>query len=143
VRAEINDASRQVGETAADDVMRAKGGKLKYPLNKTHSTAGDFDRVYEVGDELWVVEVKGGGGALGTRAVGGGVRAEQGTSEYLDSVIEAMSGSSSQEAFEAAMVLQEARTAGKVRYLSVRAPIGTTAGQSALKDVQIGEFVLK
>src|SRR5262249_26393211 len=98
-------------------------------------------RVYQVGDEFYVVEAKGGGGALGTRTVGTEV-VQQGTAKYFDDIVANMARSSSKEARQTAAALAKAGP-GKVKYLVVRAPIGTKAGQAVLSDVQIGEFVLK
>jgi hypothetical protein len=56
VRGKINDKSRLLGETAADE--HYKGAERVYPKTPKGSTSGDFDRVYKVGDEYHVVEAK-------------------------------------------------------------------------------------
>jgi nucleoid-associated protein YgaU len=138
----INEQSRHLGELAAHDVMKAKGGKLSYPKTGKPSTKGDFDLIYKVGDEIYVVEAKGGSGALGTRKVGGAT-VQQGTSEYLRDIIRTMADSPNAEAREVAAALQTAQRTGKVKYVMVEAPIGTKAGAAVLGDVKISEFVLK
>ncbi len=142
--AKINEQSRQLGEHAAEGVMRARGGKKVYPIGKSYSTSGDFDQVYKVGDEFHIVEAKGGSGSLGSRSVGVGARAEQGTIEYAKSIAENMAkNGATKEIRQLGYELQAAIMNGKVVYILVRAPIGTKAGAAVLSDVKVSEFVLK
>jgi hypothetical protein len=142
--AQINEQSRQLGEQAAEGIMKGKGGKKRYPLDKTYSTSGDFDQVWKVGDEFHVVEAKGGSSGLGSRSIKEGVRAEQGTIEYARSIAENMATNGATKEIRAlGSELLAAIGQGKLKYILVRAPIGTEAGAAALRDVKVSEFVIK
>lgn len=142
--AQINEQSRQLGEQAAEGVMSTKGGKKIYPLGKAYSTSGDFDQVWKVGDEFHIVEAKGGSSGLGSRAISEGLRAEQGTIEYATSIAENMAkNGASKEIRQLGRELQAAIQSGKVKYILVRAPVGTEAGTTVLRDVKVSEFMLK
>jgi hypothetical protein len=52
--------------------------------------AGQFDRVYIDGDQIYVVESKGGSSDLGSRKDLNNQQSEQGTPEYIASVIQNM-----------------------------------------------------
>jgi hypothetical protein len=142
---EINEESRQMGENAATAEMKRRGGTTPlYPTNKPYSTSGDFDQVWKIGDTYYVVEAKGGSGGLGTRAVAGGARAEQGTLEYFKSIAQNMiDNGATKEIRQLGRELLAAQDAGKLKYLLVRSPVGTEAGKAVLSPVQVGEFVLK
>ena len=143
IYAQINEQSRQLGEQAAEAVMSGKGGKKIYPLTKVHSTSGDFDQVWKIGDEFHIVEAKGGSGSLGARSIGEGMRAEQGTIEYARSIAENMATRGATKEIRAlGRELRAAMDAGKVKYVLVRAPIGTKAGVAVLGDVKVSQFVL-
>jgi hypothetical protein len=142
--ARINEQSRQVGENAAEAVMKQQGGKRIYPIGKSHSTSGDFDQVWKAGDEFHVVEAKGGSSGLGSRSVGEGVRAEQGTVEYAKSIAENMAkNGATKEIRKLGDQLLAAIAKGKFKYVLVRAPIGEELGSAVLRDVRVSEFVLK
>jgi hypothetical protein len=142
--AEINEQSRQMGEQAAEAIMKGKGGKKIYPTGKSYSTAGDFDQVWKKGGRYQLVEGKGGASGLGSRSVGEGVRAEQGTIEYAQSIAKNMSkNGATKEIRKLGDDLLVAIAEGKVDYFLVRAPIGAEAGAAIMKDVQVSEFVLK
>ena len=140
--AKINEQSRQLGENAAEGIMKGKGGKKIYLIGKTHSTSGDFDQVWKVGEEFHIVEAKGGSGALGSRAVGGGMRAEQGTLEYARSIAENMAKSTTPNIRKLGDELLLAINNGKIKYVLVRAEIGGEVGEAAIR-VKVSEFVLK
>ncbi len=140
--AQIHEQSRQLGEHAAEALMSGKGKKL-YPLGKTHSTSGDFDQVWKVGDEFHIVEAKGGSSGLGSRQVGEGLRAEQGTIEYAKSIIDNMvKNGATPEIRKLGRELEAALANGKVKYVLVRAPVGMEGGNAVLRDVWMSEFVL-
>lgn len=140
--AQINEQSRQLGERAAEGLMSGKGKKL-YPLVTTHSTSGDFDQVWKVGDEFHIVEAKGGSGRLGSRSVGEGIRAEQGTIEYARSIIGNMvKNGATPEIRKLGRELVAALGNGKVKYVLIRAPVATEGGTAVLRDVRVSEFVL-
>jgi Domain of unknown function (DUF4157) len=144
IYAQVNEQSRQLGENAAEAVMKGKGGKKIYPTGKPYSTSGDFDQVWKAGDEFHIVEAKGGSSGLGSRAVGEGVRAEQGTIEYAKSIAENMAKhGGSNEIRKLGDELLAAIAKGKVKYILVRAPIGEELGSAVLRDVKVSEFVIK
>ncbi|HKE46464.1 MAG TPA: hypothetical protein VKB52_00245, partial [Rhodanobacteraceae bacterium] len=139
----INEESRQLGENAAEGVMRGRGGKKIYPVGKSVSKSGDFDQVWKIGDEFHIVEAKGGSSALGSRAIPGGMRAEQGTLQYAKSIAENMAKhGATKEIRELGEELLVAIGRRKIKYLLVRAPIGTEKGAAVLRDVKVSEFVL-
>lgn len=141
---QINEQSRQLGESAAEAVMKGQGGKKIYPIGKSYSTSGDFDQVWKAGDEFHIVEAKGGSSGLGTRAVGEGVRAEQGTVEYATSIaLNMMKNGTTPEIRRLGGQLLNAIAHDKFKYVLVRAPIGEELGTAVLRDVQVSEFVLK
>jgi hypothetical protein len=144
LRSNINESSRQLGENSATSYMRSQGASQVYPLNKTYSTSGDFDQVWTLvrpnGDTIYyVIEAKGGGSGLGTRLVGNSLRAEQGSSPYFNSIVSNMQEMDS-SVQGIANDLQVAKVQGRVRYLKVRAPIGTQNGRPYLRDVSISQF---
>jgi hypothetical protein len=80
------------------------------------SGSGTVDLVFDLGDGLvGVVEAKGGGAAAGTRAVGRGVRAKQGTITYLRSVLKEMRDGGD-ESLAIAERLEKALAKDKLRY---------------------------
>jgi hypothetical protein len=144
IYAQINEQSRQLGENAAEAVMKGQGGKKIYPIGKSYSTSGDFDQVWKAGDEFHIAEAKGGSSGLGTRSVGEGVRAEQGTVEYAASIAQnMMKNGATPEIRRLGGQLLNAIAHGKFKYVLVRAPIGEELGTAVLRDVQVSEFVLK
>lgn len=124
--------------------MRERHGATKrYPLGKTHSTSGDFDQVWQQGDRYQLVEGKGGSSGLGSRSIGEGARAEQGTIEYAKSIAKNMSvNGPTKEIRDLGAKLLTAIDEGKVDYILVRAPIGEKAGKAVIKDIQVSQFVL-
>jgi len=144
VYAEINEQSRQLGENAADAVMKGKGGKKIYPSGKPYSTSGDFDQVWKSGDRFQIVEAKGGASGLGSRAISEGIRAEQGTIEYAKSIAQNMAkNGATPEIRKLGRDLLMAIADGKVDYILVRAPIGEELGKAVISDVKVSQFVLK
>ena len=144
IYAQVNEQSRQLGENAAEGVMKGKGGKKIYPTGKPYSTSGDFDQVWKAGDEFQIVEAKGGSSGLGSRSIGEGVRAEQGTVEYAKSIAENMANKgATKEIRKLGDDLLLAIQKGKVKYILVRAPVGEELGSAVLRDVKVSEFVIK
>jgi hypothetical protein len=146
-RYEVNESSRQLGERAGDAFVAREfpGAEKLYPPAGAGSRSGDFDAVWkakdpETGADVFIViEAKGGSAGLGSRDIGGGVRAEQGSAQYFDSIVQSMKRSGAPVADE----LEMARLSDSVRYFETRAQIGTSAGSDVLKDIKVGEFDLK
>jgi hypothetical protein len=137
IYAQVNEQSRQLGENAAEGIMKGKAGAKKiYPIGESVSKSGDFDQVWKVGGEFELVEAKGGSSGLGSRSVAEGVRAEQGTIEYAKSIAQNMAkNGATKEIRQLGKDLLAAIAEGKVKYTLVRAPIG--------EDVKISEFIIR
>jgi hypothetical protein len=146
-RAEVTESSRVLGERAGDAFVAREfpGAEKLYPPAGAGSRSGDFDAVWKAKDPhtgqdvLVVIEAKGGEAKLGSRDIGGGVRAEQGSAQYFDSIVQQMKKSGASAADE----LEMARLTDSVRYFETRAEIGTKGGADVLKDIKVGEFDLK
>jgi len=146
----VQEASRQLGEMHAEAFVQQRypGSKRIYPPGEG-SRSGDFDQVWEQripgkteGEWIFVyivVEAKGGSSALGSRRVAGGLRAQQGTREYYNKIVELMAGSGGAGA-DAATRLAAAR-AENIHYIHVKVPIESGA-TSAATTVQVREFDL-
>jgi hypothetical protein len=52
--------------------------------------SGQFDRIYKDGDNVYILESKGAGSGRGNRQTADGTKAEQGTPEYRDDIIDNM-----------------------------------------------------
>jgi hypothetical protein len=113
---QVNEQSRQMGETAAQSYIQSKypDAVLEYGGPSAASQAGDFDQVWRVpnqgpdGDDLWVVvEAKGGTSPLGSRQVGTGQRAEQGTTDYFNEIVKVMAGRGETEIADTPFPVQE------------------------------------
>jgi hypothetical protein len=131
--------SRDLGTFAADVHVKNQWpeAKLIYPT-KAGSRSGDFDLVYEIGPNQYVVvEAKGGAGQLTTRKVSPDYRAIQGTQEYYNSIVNNMEEIGG-EAEEAALKLLAAGHEN-VTYLHVALPLSSPETPSgALKTVVDG-----
>ena len=88
----IASLSEQIGEVAS---MAAVEGKIpnakQLPSDiPGKGKTGQFDKVYVDGDTVYIVESKGASSDLGTRKDLNGEHSQQGTPEYMDSVISNM-----------------------------------------------------
>ncbi len=95
-RNRFNDQSRIIGEHAGTTFVGSQypEAELLYGGPESSSRSGDFDQVWKVkaedGSPMYiVVEAKGGTSPLGDRVVNG-ERAQQGSSEYFKSILEAV-----------------------------------------------------
>lgn len=77
--------TEEIGERIADLAIKRefKGARIRY----TGSGSGSLDRVFELDGVLHIVEAKGGAGRLGSRELGEGLRAVQGTGAYVIDVL--------------------------------------------------------
>ncbi|MGF1723825.1 hypothetical protein [Photobacterium nomapromontoriensis] len=87
--------SEQLGELAAEGYMKKQypgATRLKSDYPDSGMKKNQFDQIWQTADgKLIIVEAKGGTATLGTRTVTSiNKRAEQGTPEYKDSIIDAM-----------------------------------------------------
>jgi hypothetical protein len=137
---QINEQSRQIGENAAEAIMKSKGGNKIYPRGKTYSTSGDFDQIWEINGEYHIIEAKGGKSPLGSRALSTGERAEQGTQAYALEIAKNMANNgATKEIRQLGNKLVAAITKQKYKYLLVQAPIGEDIGETVVK---VSEFLL-
>ncbi|MBL0017627.1 MAG: hypothetical protein IPP17_14625 [Bacteroidetes bacterium] len=87
------DASEALGDAATDIVMSKLLPNAKQLPSDIpgKGESGQFDRVYIQGDMIYIVESKGGSSDLGSRKDLNGEQSQQGTPEYIASVIQNMS----------------------------------------------------
>jgi hypothetical protein len=138
-------SSRDLGTFAADVHVKRQwsDAKLIYPKNGG-SRSGDFDLVYEIGPNQYVVvEAKGGSGQLTTRRVSPDYRAIQGTQEYYYSVMESMSNMGGEPEEVAALLAAAGHK--NVTYLHVELPLTTSvttggALKTMVDGVQVKAF---
>lgn len=120
--------SEEIGERIADIVIKREfsGAKLRF----TGAGSGTLDRVFEMGGVLHVVEAKGGAGRLGSREIGPGLRAQQGTVEYLNSVLANMLKRGGEEADIAKELMKKMQAPGKVRmWVSATGPLNARSSE--------------
>lgn len=119
---------------------------------KFSNTTGEFDKVFKVNDEVWIVESKGGTSApqsLGKMKLNGQYY-EQGTTPYPQATTQNMaymepggniSVADADAAHDAADAITKAADSGKLRYFKVETQIGFDAqGKAMLEDVKMNEF---
>jgi hypothetical protein len=71
------------------------------------------------------------------------MRAEQGTLAYANNIAENMAkNGATKEIRKLGAELREALAQGKVKYILVRAPVGSEAGEAVLRDVKVSEFLI-
>lgn len=145
-------SSEQLGEVATDAASNYRtpdAQRLKSDLPGDGKT-GEFDRIYQDANGVYIYEAKGAGGTRIDREVGEGKRGEQGTPEYRDSIISNMekklsrykrNGQYPDEVKELEHTLKEldkAKQNGTLKYFQVNQKV-TSSGE--LKDeIEIIEF---
>jgi len=158
-QAEINEASRQIGEAYAKVIMQRPenaGFTQVYPPSGAASRAGDFDQVWVKHHptrkgrdgkpkvvEVIVIEAKGGTSPLGARKVNGKI-AQQGSSEYFDGILGVMAKGDAAMQSTAAQIASVPRS--KVKYKYVRAKMADADPayfDSTVVAVEEGDFKLK
>jgi protein-tyrosine-phosphatase len=85
-------ASEELGESATDMAARRhldNPQRMRSELPGEQKT-GEFDRIYRDGDNVYIYESKGAGAQRGSRRTRKGLRAEQGTPQYRDDIIDNM-----------------------------------------------------
>lgn len=85
---ELVRASEALGEAAGIAAMRRQhpNAEMMDTSLPGRQQSGEFDQVYRDGDQVYVVEAKGGGSTRGSRQTAEGPRAEQGTPEYIQDI---------------------------------------------------------
>jgi hypothetical protein len=124
IRKQAIDLAEEVGEWAADAVMRrlAPGAKRFF----IGHGSGVLDRIWKLDGEFVVGEAKGAAGRLGTRTLANGTKVPQGDPRYLLDVLSEMrakaaEGSISLSVKEVDDVI-DAMSAGRVSYLLFETP---------------------
>jgi RHS repeat-associated protein len=138
-------ATEALGEKGAELYARDHLNLKSEPVYK--APAGEaasqrtFDRVYEEGGKVYVVEAKGGGARLGT-AEYNGQPVQQGTREYLERTLELMGNSSDPKTRAAAEKILQALDAKppRLEYLKVQVPVARTGKPDQLKNFSVGKF---
>jgi hypothetical protein len=126
-----------VGGTAAV-LKNFANARLLYQGNGS----GTLDSVYANGDRFIVAEEKANGSQLGTR-IYNGQKVQQGSPQYLESILETMKNSQDPETASIGRQLSKANLEGKVDYFVVRTQMGTNAnGEGFVKAPTIQQFDL-
>ncbi|MGY2896261.1 eCIS core domain-containing protein [Deinococcus sp. UYEF24] len=157
VRNQINDQSRIIGEHAGTTFVKGQypEAELLYGGPESSSRSGDFDQVWKVkaedGSPMYiVVEAKGGTSPLGDR-VANASRAQQGSTEYFQSILENMSGNSNAGMNRTGRALERAYRSGDVKYFEVRSPIsssiefknGHPSVKNTVTEIVVKEFIIR
>jgi hypothetical protein len=90
VVASLSEQNGEVASMAAVEGMVPGAEQLPSDI-PGKGKSGQFDRVYITGDQIYVVESKGGSSDLGSRKELNNQQSQQGTPEYIASVIQNMS----------------------------------------------------
>jgi len=130
--------SHQLGEEAAEMYMESLGGNRIFPDGDVGGTprSGEFDQIWEVDGQIYIVEAKGGSSGLGSRSIGNNRRAQQGTREYMDSILDNMDRNGQGDL---ATRIRGADAIDDLNYIQVRQPISRTG---ELGPISVSEFNL-
>jgi hypothetical protein len=139
-RAGVNEKSRQLGELAGENYIRAKYGDnavLEWGGPGKASASGDFDQVWKVKDangkeKYIVIEAKGGSSSLGTRKTASGIEAEQGSPQYFRDIAQIMSRNSKSK--KVGRELSQAFQDGQIEYWEIRARINQQGQATGIKS---------
>ena len=129
--------SEEAGELAAEAfVKQLDPNASKYVSATGGSAAGEFDQVYKLSnDRMVIVEAKGGTSTLGSRQTGT-TRSQQGTPQYVQSIIDIMIPHWNPAVKATGNALQDAKQAGTLDYYLVRQPIVNGEAQ----DIVVKKF---
>jgi hypothetical protein len=141
----MGNASERMGEQAIDAAINRllpNARPIDHELPGEAQT-GQFDRIYvDDGGNVYIVEGKGAGATRTGRETAVGHYVEQGTAEYLQSVIDHMEQVSrtpgNEELLETVINLQLAKDGGKLQYLQINQKVNEV-GQLTPK-IQISRF---
>jgi hypothetical protein len=145
-RRQINERSRQLGELSAQLYMESVGAhgdiELLYPRDKGHpSRAREFDQIWRCGDELVIVEAKGGrNGDLKWAKATPGVEAQQGSPTDFEKVAANKKSTNTRVGAESLdSLLLRAWSERKLKFIRVWFPI---RHKSASDQVVVSEYRL-
>ena len=144
-RRELTQASELLGNTAAMDVMQARGATRLYGNPTPPGRSGEFDFIYVLRDgdgnisHIFVVEAKGASSTLGS-AEFAGVRAEQGSATYLEGIARGMLENDGSELDQVLQrIINRSGEGPDVSYLLVQAPVN---GAGVPLPPVVSEFAL-
>ncbi|HUQ03195.1 MAG TPA: DUF4157 domain-containing protein [Kofleriaceae bacterium] len=128
-RRDLNRASELLGNTAAQDVMRARGARHLWGDPTPPGRPGQFDFIYVTRDAnnqidgIFVVEAKGASSSLGT-AEFDGVAREQGSRAYLEGIARSMR-TDEETTLNGVLdtIINRPPDGPEVRYILVQAPV--------------------
>lgn len=150
LRNEINKHSAQLGDYAAESYVQSKFSDAEqvtrlYGGADQPNRAGDFDQVWcvtlKTGEvHLVIIEAKGGSSPLGSRMTRAG-RAQQGTPEYMNEIIEIMRGNRNNTAVMDAV--DSALRDRTLTYMEVRAPVRSGTGGDESVGIEASDFILR
>lgn len=148
----VNEASEALGEIGAEQYMTKRLGATRVP--KPANTGGgqyDLDQIYKLGDDLYVVECKGGPKAIESgriavpkeKVVIDGQEfdayANEGSRKYLEMTLKDMAQDGSPTR-PIALELQDALDLGKLRYINVKTiPKGADKATFTVKHYNLGD----
>lgn len=117
-------ASEEAGEIAAEAFAKQLDPNAQKRVSATGgSAAGEFDQVYSLSsNRMAIIEAKGGTSSLGSRQTGT-QRSQQGTGQYVDSIIDIMVNHSNSAVKNTGNNLQQAKQGNTLDYYLVRQPI--------------------
>ncbi len=145
VRGQISEASRLIGEVSAESIFKELGATRLYPAaDAIHGTSlpNEFDQIWELEGEVFIVDGKGGSGATPTRpAAELGRRTTQFTPEYIASIVgEEMLPKPELEGLVRKIL--DAYQAGRLRYIKVHVPLRSAAGD-VLEGYKVVSYPIK
>lgn len=128
-RRELTQASELLGNTAAMDVMNARGTTRLYGNPTPPGRSGEFDFIYILRDgdgkisQIYVVEAKGASSTLGS-AEFSGVRSQQGSATYLEGIARGMLKNDGSELDQVLQrIINRSGDGASVSYLLVQSPV--------------------
>jgi len=135
--------AEKLGERAADAAMNQQLLNAK-PLKGNipgDGKQGQFDRIYQDGDKVYIVEAKGAGGQRGTLTSKKDGIVQQGSEKYRDEIIANMRKKAEIaedfELLDTVEVLEKSRKNGNLEYLEV---IQKTDGNKLAPHIQISKY---
>lgn len=128
---DVTNTGEDFGEAAADDMLAQHYGVNPDQI-QTFNGSGVFDKVVELDDgRIIIVEAKGPNADLGARRDLNGDLVQQGTREYMESILDNMRRNGPDEALAAR--IKAALEDGDVEYLEVKPSVREVVGPDGQK----------
>lgn len=93
---------------------------------------GQFDYVFEHDGNIYIMESKGGSSTRGSRKIKGGKRAEQGTPQYRNEIVDIMLNSGISDVQDTALKIQNAINGidgATINYIQVTQKVNHSTGE--------------